>query len=63
MCVLCCAVRSPNGAIIHYKPEPATCRVLRQNEVFLLDSGAQYRDGTTGMCCSLPCSAALQCVL
>uniref|UniRef100_A0A8C5R3B9 X-prolyl aminopeptidase 1 n=1 Tax=Leptobrachium leishanense TaxID=445787 RepID=A0A8C5R3B9_9ANUR len=37
----------PNGAIIHYKPVPDTNRTLSLNEVFLLDSGAQYKDGTT----------------
>ncbi|KAM4702754.1 xaa-Pro aminopeptidase 1 [Rhinophrynus dorsalis] len=37
----------PNGAIIHYKPVPETNRKLSVNEVFLLDSGAQYKDGTT----------------
>lgn len=37
----------PNGAIIHYKPERETCRKLSKNELFLLDSGAQYLDGTT----------------
>jgi len=37
----------PNGAIIHYKPEPETCRKVTANEMFLLDSGAQFKDGTT----------------
>lgn len=37
----------PNGAIIHYKPEPDNCSVVDPNKVFLLDSGAQYVDGTT----------------
>ncbi|XP_030058638.1 LOW QUALITY PROTEIN: xaa-Pro aminopeptidase 1-like [Microcaecilia unicolor] len=37
----------PNGAIIHYKPVPETNRMLLVNEIFLLDSGAQYKDGTT----------------
>ncbi|XP_077205793.1 xaa-Pro aminopeptidase 1 [Paroedura picta] len=37
----------PNGAIIHYKPTPETNRTLSMNEIFLLDSGAQYKDGTT----------------
>lgn len=37
----------PNGAIIHYKPEKATARMLGVDSMFLLDSGAQYRDGTT----------------
>ena len=37
----------PNGAIIHYRAEKATCRKLKAGDVFLLDSGAQYEDGTT----------------
>jgi Xaa-Pro aminopeptidase len=37
----------PNGAIVHYRSTPATNRVLRPGELFLLDSGAQYLDGTT----------------
>ncbi|XP_056168400.1 aminopeptidase P2-like isoform X4 [Syzygium oleosum] len=36
-----------NGAIIHYKPEPGSCSVLDVEKLFLLDSGAQYVDGTT----------------
>ena len=32
----------PNGAIIHYRAEPSSCRGLRAGELFLLDSGAQY---------------------
>lgn len=35
-----------NGAIIHYKPEKATASTLGKG-MFLLDSGAQYLDGTT----------------
>ncbi|CAO2832723.1 unnamed protein product [Amaranthus hypochondriacus] len=37
----------PNGAIIHYKPEPDNCSVVDPKKLFLLDSGAQYVDGTT----------------
>ncbi|XVE89684.1 hypothetical protein DITRI_Ditri20bG0015700 [Diplodiscus trichospermus] len=36
-----------NGAIIHYKPETESCSVVDPNKLFLLDSGAQYVDGTT----------------
>ena len=36
-----------HGAIVHYRATPATDRGIRAAEVFLLDSGAQYRDGTT----------------
>ncbi|MED6181984.1 Aminopeptidase P2, variant 2 [Stylosanthes scabra] len=37
----------PNGAIIHYRPEPESCSIVDANKLFLLDSGAQYVDGTT----------------
>jgi Xaa-Pro aminopeptidase len=37
----------PNGAIVHYRVTRASNRRLRPGELFLLDSGAQYVDGTT----------------
>ncbi len=37
----------PNGAIIHYKPEKRTCATIDWNAIYLCDSGAQYKDGTT----------------
>ncbi|MCB1548411.1 MAG: aminopeptidase P family protein [Hyphomicrobiaceae bacterium] len=37
----------PNGAIVHYRVTRTSNRVLRKGELFLLDSGAQYVDGTT----------------
>lgn len=37
----------PNGAIVHYRVSEKTNRVLKRGELFLLDSGAQYLDGTT----------------
>ena len=37
----------PNGAIVHYRVNAATNRNLRRGELFLVDSGAQYPDGTT----------------
>src|SRR3569833_321829 len=36
-----------NGAIVHYRVTRSTNRTIRPNEMFLLDSGAQYPDGTT----------------
>ncbi|MCB2112672.1 MAG: aminopeptidase P family protein [Parvularculaceae bacterium] len=36
-----------NGAVVHYKVSTATSRKLKPGELFLIDSGAQYRDGTT----------------
>ena len=37
----------PNGAIVHYRVTNATNRKINTGELFLLDSGAQYQDGTT----------------
>ncbi|MCQ0987482.1 aminopeptidase P family protein [Jiella marina] len=37
----------PNGAIVHYRVNRETNRSLGAGELFLIDSGAQYRDGTT----------------
>ncbi len=37
----------PNGAIVHYRVTEATTRLLKPGELFLIDSGAQYADGTT----------------
>jgi Xaa-Pro aminopeptidase len=37
----------PNGAIVHYRVTRKTNRRIVQNELFLLDSGGQYEDGTT----------------
>ncbi len=36
-----------NGAIVHYRAEEASQGRLKAGELFLLDSGAQYPDGTT----------------
>jgi Xaa-Pro aminopeptidase len=36
-----------NGAIVHYRVTRSTNRVIANNEMFLIDSGAQYPDGTT----------------
>ncbi|MDZ4380005.1 MAG: aminopeptidase P family protein [Parvibaculum sp.] len=36
-----------NGAIVHYRVTTATNMPLRRGELFLVDSGAQYVDGTT----------------
>lgn len=36
-----------NGAIIHYRPTPENCSSVGSDNLFLLDSGAQYIDGTT----------------
>ena len=36
-----------HGAIIHYRVTPESNRPVRLNEAYLIDSGAQYPDGTT----------------
>ena len=41
------AAAGPNGAIMHYHPDAASNRPIRADEVFLIDSGAQYACGTT----------------
>ena len=37
----------PNGAIIHYKSNDQTNRKLNKNDILLIDSGGQYKWGTT----------------
>ena len=37
----------PNGAIIHYRVSEASDRPMKKGELFLVDSGGQYPDGTT----------------
>jgi Xaa-Pro aminopeptidase len=36
-----------NGAIVHYRPTTKGKRLLESGSLYLIDSGAQYRDGTT----------------
>jgi len=37
----------PNGAIVHYRASEKTNRPLEPGSLYLVDSGGQYRDGTT----------------
>jgi Xaa-Pro aminopeptidase len=37
----------PDGAIVHYRVTRKSNRPIAQGELFLIDSGAQYEDGTT----------------
>lgn len=37
----------PNGAVVHYRVTEATNRTLAPGELYLVDSGGQYLDGTT----------------
>jgi Xaa-Pro aminopeptidase len=36
-----------NGAIVHYRPTTKSKRVLEAGSLYLIDSGAQYREATT----------------
>lgn len=44
----------PNGAIVHYRVTNKTNRRLSPGELFLVDSGAQYEDGTTDVTRTVP---------
>jgi Xaa-Pro aminopeptidase len=37
----------PNGAIVHYRATPKSNRRIERGQLYLVDSGAQYVDGTT----------------
>lgn len=41
------AAYGANAAMMHYSAQPATCAVLAPKGFLLVDSGAQYLDGTT----------------
>ncbi len=36
-----------NGSIIHYRASNKSCRVIKRNDIYLCDSGGQYKYGTT----------------
>ena len=36
-----------NGAIVHYRAKKGSCRLIKKNDIFLCDSGGQYKYGTT----------------
>ncbi len=44
----------PNGAIVHYRSSEATNRKLQAGELYLVDSGGQYVDGTTDITRTVP---------
>ncbi|MCB1381842.1 MAG: aminopeptidase P family protein [Notoacmeibacter sp.] len=44
----------PNGAVIHYRVTHQTNRTLSGGDLFLLDSGGQYEDGTTDITRTMP---------
>ena len=37
----------PHGAVVHYRPTTASNLKLKPRSLYLIDSGAQYADGTT----------------
>jgi Xaa-Pro aminopeptidase len=36
-----------NGAIVHYRAKKEKCRIIQKKDIFLCDSGGQYKYGTT----------------
>ena len=36
-----------NGAIVHYRAKKENCRLIKKKDIFLCDSGGQYKYGTT----------------
>ncbi len=36
-----------NGAIVHYRAQKGSCKTIKKNDIFLCDSGGQYKYGTT----------------
>lgn len=43
-----------NGAVVHYKVSTQTNQKLARNTLYLVDSGAQYSDGTTDITRTVP---------
>ncbi len=44
----------PHGAIIHYRVNEETNRTLQPGDLYLVDSGGQYQDGTTDITRTVP---------
>ncbi len=36
-----------NGAIVHYRAKKDNCKIIKKKDIFLCDSGGQYKYGTT----------------
>ena len=36
-----------NGAIVHYRAKKESCKIIEKKDIFLCDSGGQYKYGTT----------------
>jgi Xaa-Pro aminopeptidase len=47
----------PNGAIVHYRVTERTNRAMKPGELYLVDSGGQYLDGTTDITRTIPIGA------
>lgn len=47
----------PNGAIVHYRVTTKSSRTLQEGELYLVDSGGQYEDGTTDITRTVPVGA------
>lgn len=50
----------PHGAVVHYRVTPLTNRPIHPHDIYLVDSGGQYLDGTTDVTrtvCFMPPSA------
>ena len=50
----------PNGAIIHYKANKKSNRLLKKGDVYLVDSGGQYLFGTTDVTRTLSLDVIVQ---
>lgn len=49
-----------NGAVVHYRVNEATTLPLSKNSLYLIDSGAQYVDGTTDVTRTVPIGTPTQ---
>ena len=47
-----------NGAIVHYRADESSNAIIKMDNLLLLDSGAQYSDGTTDITRTLPVGEA-----
>ncbi len=48
----------PNGAVIHYRVTEETNRGIKEGDLYLVDSGGQYLDGTTDITRTIAVGAA-----
>lgn len=48
----------PNGAVVHYKVSTETNQTLEPSNLYLVDSGGQYADGTTDITRTVPIGQA-----